>query len=379
MMMYKSLCFSLAASVCLAGSTGSKPFQFEDLELAAQGYAAKAVFAVKESTFLNTHNEDAPLLEQAGDYILTPVRYIFHGKDYKGGAERFSCAYEKKNLKLKTLGSILALPMSVAVGSWLKGLSYLLSSETRSFQKRLASKSPQPITPHIDEYADLGIPRLFSPQYAKCLHLPRGPFVYPNVTHDIEALREITQILNKNAIPYWLDDGTCLGAYRHGGVIPWDYDIDMALLEPDFDNAKAALSALDPDLYTVQDWSGALCPKTYLRVLVHKTMTLIDLYCYRINSEKRTVRYLYALEESPYVPKKWKDRERHLMVDISFDKLFPLKKAFFEGFEVNVPGKIEDWLHEKYGENLTPARLWDSVTEEYVKDEAHPYWKQSPV
>lgn len=379
MTMYRLIAFSFALTACFGQPKGSKAFQFEDFELAAQGYAAKAVFAVKQNTFLNTHNEEGPALEQMGDYLLTPVRYLFHGKDYRGASSSFSCMYDKKSLKTKTFASIIALPASVVAGSFFKGLSYLFSRKTRSFQEALKVKSPQRVHANTALYARLGIPRLFSSQFAKCLHLPRGPFVYPEVTHDIEALRQITQCLSKNAIPYWLDDGTCLGAYRHGGVIPWDYDIDMALLEHDFDNAKVALSALDPKLYSVQDWSGALCPKTYLRVLVHKTMTLIDLYTYRINSEKRTVRYLYALEDSPYVPQKWKDRERHLMVDIPYEKLFPLKKAFFEGFEVNVPGQIEEWLHEKYGENLAPARLWDSILEEYVKDESHPYWKQSPI
>lgn len=377
--MYKPLAFSLALSYSFCVPTASKAFQFEDFELAAQGYAAKVVFAVKENTFLNTHNAEAPALEQAGDYLLTPVRYLFHGKDYNGDEITPSCTYEKSTIKSKTLASIIALPTSLVTGSLLKGLSYLLSPRTRAFQEALKAKAPHAIETKTALYKSLGIPQLFSSHFAPCLHLPRGPFVYPQVTHDIKALQQIAHYLSLGSVPYWLDDGTCLGAYRHGGVIPWDYDIDLAILEPDFDNAKAALSGLDPTLYSVQDWSGALCPKTYLRVFVHKTMTLIDIYCYRIDSEKRTVRYLYALEDSPYVAQKWKDRERHLMVDIPYEKLFPLKKIFFEGFEVNVPGSVEEWLHEKYGENLAPARLWDSLLEEYVKDECHPYWNQSPI
>lgn len=359
--------------------TASKTLQWEDFEIAAQGYAAKAVFAVKNNTFLNTHNTAAPALEQAADYILTPVRYLFHGKDYVGAKEKLSCTYDKKSLRAKTLASIIALPTSLLTGSCLKWLSYLLSPKTRAFQEALRAQEPGRIKSNTALYQRLGIPRLFSHHHAQCLHLPRGPFVYPKVTRDIEALRAITTCLGKENIPYWLDDGTCLGAYRHGGVIPWDYDIDMAILEPDFDNAQIALSQLDPKLYSVQDWSGALCPKTYLRILVHETMTLIDLYCYRINSEKRMVRYLYALEDSPYVSQKWKDREHHLMIDIPYETLFPLKTIFFEGFEVHVPCEIEGWLHEKYGENLAPARIWNPILQEYVKDADHPYWKQSPI
>lgn len=51
----------------------------------------------------------------------------------------------------------------------------------------------------------------------------------------LEMLDFIDNVCRKHSIEWWLYGGSLLGAYRHGGFIPWDDDCDINMLRCDYE------------------------------------------------------------------------------------------------------------------------------------------------
>lgn len=70
----------------------------------------------------------------------------------------------------------------------------------------------------------------------------------------LEMLKYFDSICKKNDIKYWLSSGTCLGAIRHGGFIPWDDDMDIEMLRSDY--LKLVEVFKETDDYILQTWKN---------------------------------------------------------------------------------------------------------------------------
>lgn len=60
-------------------------------------------------------------------------------------------------------------------------------------------------------------------------------FLKYNHELNLELLDFVGNICNKYDMKYWLDFGSLLGAVRHKGFIPWDDDLDIAMVRKDYE------------------------------------------------------------------------------------------------------------------------------------------------
>ena len=81
---------------------------------------------------------------------------------------------------------------------------------------------------------------------------PDGSLLRRQQLRMLEILMEIDRICRKHGIRYWLSSGTLIGAARHGGFIPWDDDLDIEMLLPDYRRLLAVLPSELPDTMRLQ-------------------------------------------------------------------------------------------------------------------------------
>ena len=72
----------------------------------------------------------------------------------------------------------------------------------------------------------------------------------------LEILKEFIRVCEKHNLTYFLVGGSCLGAARHQGFIPWDDDIDVGMPREDFDKYVELQKEYEGTKYFIQTWKS---------------------------------------------------------------------------------------------------------------------------
>ena len=94
----------------------------------------------------------------------------------------------------------------------------------------------------------------------------------------LEMLLEVDKLCKQNDIKYFLDSGTLLGAIRHQGFIPWDDDVDISMLRPDYERfLLIAESQLSPAYFLRTNRSDPTYNLGIPKVILDKNGEMISL------------------------------------------------------------------------------------------------------
>ena len=146
----------------------------------------------------------------------------------------------------------------------------------------------------------------------------------------INLLKILTEYLNENNITYWIIGGTLLGSVRHGDIIPWDDDVDIGILEKDFDKLIGLNSIFKSLGYEiVHDW------KIHKFRKIGISYPFVDIF-------------IYANIENTYHMNREDLREKWPNEYYTHDELLPLKKYKFGDLILDGPNYPIGYLNRMY-------------------------------
>lgn len=108
---------------------------------------------------------------------------------------------------------------------------------------------------------------LFEPTKAQFEHMRRLLLM---------ILEDVSRVCDKHGLRLMLGGGSALGAVRHGGMIPWDDDIDLMLPRADYERFKAIFDAELGEKYALQvpNAPGHEISNLYMKVILRGTRRL---------------------------------------------------------------------------------------------------------
>lgn len=84
------------------------------------------------------------------------------------------------------------------------------------------------------------------------------------------------EFLNKHNLRWFIGQGSCIGAIRHQGLIPWDDDIDLLMPREDYNILLSLQTELERTQYELVSWNNGHCPSPFAK-MVDRNTTLWEL------------------------------------------------------------------------------------------------------
>lgn len=126
----------------------------------------------------------------------------------------------------------------------------------------------------------------------------------------VEMMQDIHNVCIKREIGYALVGGSCLGAVRHQGFIPWDDDIDISMLREDWEKFRSCFDEELGEKYVMEapQYGNKDCKTTWAKVYKKKTVLqeimdvdtpyeqgiFIDIFFYENVSNNKIIRKIDA-------------------------------------------------------------------------------------
>lgn len=176
------------------------------------------------------------------------------------------------------------------------------------------------------------------------------PFIYANQLHINEIynlLKNVDCVFNKTNTQYTMVGGTLLGSVRHNGLIPWDNDADIAVLNKSFTEILEILKPLER--YNIRSYLNKY--KGIVKVHFLNSAIVLDIFVFNnISNVFQFAPPYNTIYKNEFFTK---------------NELYPLKKYKFGPLKLYGPNNAINYLNRAYPNwndtAVTWVFDWDSI------------------
>ncbi len=178
-----------------------------------------------------------------------------------------------------------------------------------------------------------------------------------------DLMMRVDQIFKEHTIHYWATCGTLLGAVRHQGMVPWDDDIDLCIMEDEIsrlENLRDVLAENGLELYYRPDFGfyklypvdGSLVTHEETLEICPWRFPFVDIFpmTYVLPATVEGGKVAYENGKIDYARRAWKEifpREYFMPEDV----LPPCPELPFGPMMIPVPSHYLGYLTQMYGED----------------------------
>ena len=196
----------------------------------------------------------------------------------------------------------------------------------------------------------------------------------------LEIMDEVHRLCEENGIEYCLIAGSALGAVRHGGIIPWDFDIDVGMRRAEYERFREVCLTGLSERFIYRDFRNTpqysrphalICIKgTRLTTRFDKFNTGYENYGISLD--------IFPLDAAPASPERQRAQECEILAVKArhahkLAYLYDAKRI--KGFVKKMRGRMMFWttLDKINAEYDRVLRQYDGQAEEYLGSFTSPY------
>lgn len=174
----------------------------------------------------------------------------------------------------------------------------------------------------------------------------------------LKMLKDITDVLDKNGISYWLEGGTLLGIVRESRLLPWDNDLDLSITEENYYDILNIFDEIKKLGYRVKAREFEKDDEPFKKGIK------------RLIKVKNKKFFFFPGDVALDIFIKFKKDEQYFWQVGGKKKSVPsyfyeeLIKYKFNDKEYLVPKEYKDYLTFRYGDWQTPVKDWNTFTDD---------------